>query len=343
MSLFFWKRIDTSWKESPAHLELLTKFLKSCNPNDIYSNEQWSSEWERVLSENPRKAINRLIDQKILVVSSLHQRLDFIFTLIQLKDLAKERNLKVSGKKDELIQRLIQHNENEMIKLAKGPTIYSCSNEGKIYAEEYKQRRKMERLAYEQNVLEAFKKCDINKAVNLARDYYINQIFQPGIGVDYNEPSTVEWKKKSLEVIFSGSPKILAGLPAQDLNQLQILAAMSSLWGGSSIKTWIPEGFHINHRFTVEVASRMVLFYASNKCNLLDCEKSDIVIAIEISSASDTCQECKKFEGKKFNKHNVPELPNPHCTDDNYGCRCTYIPVTKSYERILAEIYSPSY
>ena len=49
---------------------------------------------------------------------------------------------------------------------------------------------------------------------------------------------------------------------------------------------------------------------------------------VEISSADNCCDACMKFKGRRFNIDKAPELPNPDCTNIEYGCRCNYLPVT---------------
>jgi hypothetical protein len=59
-------------------------------------------------------------------------------------------------------------------------------------------------------------------------------------------------------------------------------------------------------------------------------ENSDVIKSVEILTAPDSCDECKKFAGKRYSLNNLPELPHEKCTHKN-GCRCTVVPVVSGY------------
>lgn len=66
-----------------------------------------------------------------------------------------------------------------------------------------------------------------------------------------------------------------------------------------------------------------------NRANLQKYKESGIVKYVEILSAGDSCENCKKWTNKKIPidkaiKENI--LPVKNCTDER-GCRCCYIPV----------------
>lgn len=66
------------WKKSPAHLELLSKFIRVESP-DRFIKGNWSSEWQNLLKEYPAKAIERFVKENYLVYPDLSTSLDYKF------------------------------------------------------------------------------------------------------------------------------------------------------------------------------------------------------------------------------------------------------------------------
>jgi hypothetical protein len=134
-------------------------------------------------------------------------------------------------------------------------------------------------------------------------------------------------------MIFSVTPGILKGITDTDMHVLRILAGMQFLWGRSD-KKWVPEDFELDFRFDPTTAARMVWFSANGKHNLINYKKEGVK-KVKFLVAYNACSYCLEFKDKEFKITNVPELPHPNCEDDGYGCRCSFAPITKSWEEIL--------
>ena len=106
-----------NWKKSKAHFELLSKFIKCESLEHFTDNNQRLSGWSEVLKESPKKSIQRFINEKLLQEANLHDSLESLLRGNELKALCSERGLKVSGKKSELVERLIANDELGMKKL----------------------------------------------------------------------------------------------------------------------------------------------------------------------------------------------------------------------------------
>ena len=91
------------WKKSPAHWLLLSKFLKPKMIDDFTNDENWKA----VLKASPKKFIKTLYKKGILDNAPLEAIMDYKFTISKLKPMLKGYQLKVSGRKAELIKRLI--------------------------------------------------------------------------------------------------------------------------------------------------------------------------------------------------------------------------------------------
>lgn len=121
-----------NWRQSPAHVYFLTTFLKPRQPNDHFLDENW----QLLLGEPPQQAIERFQALGLLVRASLHQRLDYQFTKVQLKEMLRQRQLPVGGNKDALIARLIQADRPGML-AAVNVELFQCSDRGRAMAEAY--------------------------------------------------------------------------------------------------------------------------------------------------------------------------------------------------------------
>src|SRR6266511_3346003 len=91
-----------NWKNSAAHFSLLRAFEK---PRAISQVLSW--DWPRQsLQEKTEIAIQRFIQEGLLVPTTLEEALNKLLQVAQLKKLMNERNLPTAGSKSELIERL---------------------------------------------------------------------------------------------------------------------------------------------------------------------------------------------------------------------------------------------
>lgn len=306
---------------------MLTKFCDGDSLDTYAASEEWAS----VLGEKPIKAVERLIDESMLQRASLTCLLDHTFTAAELKSMLREKGIKVSGRKSEIIQRLIENDAPGMLALTKSVTVYECTDKGAQLAQGYLKEQRDRRLDVEQNSLAMLVKQDFMEAVRLMAHYESNQVFPRGLGIDWSNYDCRS-AAESLGIIFQERPGILSGMNANRLEELRIAAGMIELWSDADAKRWLPADFETGIRFDAEIAARMLCFYAINLGRLKEYEDSDLddfVTGVEISAIDDGrhCVECSQINGKTYSLGQVPELPFPKCTSE-IGCRCMAIPIT---------------
>jgi len=90
-------------QKSPAHLRLLKEFLHPQVAKDFKSGY-----WKRELGEDPQKAIQSFLDAGLLVHADLGEYLAYKFKVTELKSMLKQRSLPTSGRKSDLVSRLVQ-------------------------------------------------------------------------------------------------------------------------------------------------------------------------------------------------------------------------------------------
>jgi hypothetical protein len=95
------------WEESREHLIFLTTFLKSRHPDDHPTDLNW--EW--ALGETPAKALERFMQDGVVVRCSRTQLFADHFDIRELEEMSRNRGLTVSDQKNILISQLIQVDE----------------------------------------------------------------------------------------------------------------------------------------------------------------------------------------------------------------------------------------
>jgi hypothetical protein len=105
---------------------------------------------------------------------------------------------------------------------------------------------------------------------------------------------------------------------------------MMHLWGTGRNKDWIPLGFETGLQLDNETAARMLLFYGWSQTALDEYRSSNVVEAVQVLAASDSCPHCQALAAKKakYRLDRAPELPYEKCTSEK-GCRCVFVAVVK--------------
>jgi hypothetical protein len=282
-----------------------------------------------VLKENPEKAIRRFMREGLLQHASLSGLLGYQFTVPELKLMLRKKGLAVSGRKADLIQRLVHADPEGMREAARVPSALQCTGKGRVIAEEYLAREKESRAMVEQQTLQALRERRFEQAAQLVAAFEVQQVFPRGVGIDWeNYDPTADIAM--LGFIFGSRPKILGQLDRCILDHLRLAAGMMHLWGTSKARGWLPPRLVTGLVMNNNSASRMLCFHASYQVDMEQYRRSPFIKYAEISTANDNhvCAACLKIAGKKYSLSKVPELPYEHCTSE-VGCRCQAVPVTE--------------
>jgi hypothetical protein len=308
------------WRKSKAHLLLLSKFL---HPK-VFENFSDAEVWKSVLTENPMKAIKRFLDEGMLTQAGLNAQLDYKFKATELMGMLKQCGLPVSGRKSDLIQRLIKADPDGLKAAVSGLTVLQCSEYGRAVAEKYLADDKSQRRSIEDQVISYLKQRNFRAASIAVANFEAEQVFPRGMGIDWKQYNPAG-DLAMLKFVFESKPKILGQLDNGQLNSLRVAAGMMYLWGSNECKNWLPPGFETSLAMDNDTAARMFLFRASHGSNLESYRQSRVVKSVIILSAQDSCEACRKISNKTYKLNQVLELPFEHCTH-KMGCRCTLAP-----------------
>jgi hypothetical protein len=305
------------WRNSRPHLLLLTKFLRSASPTYYATDERWKA----VLSEEPEGAIRRFAKEGLLLPPSLAELIDFKFKASELKDLLRARHLKVSGRKEELLDRLIQADSRGMERATNGTELLKCSPEAAQVVEDYLLREKEFRKAVESEVLALLERGEYAKASQAVSVFEATQVFPRGLGIDWASRGHDE-DVDTLRVIFERTPQILRSVEPSLLGKLRLAAGASFLWGTNTATAWLPDTFATGIHLEADTAARMLVFHASHVREMEQYREVGVT-EIEIIPVSDdrTCAPCHAIQGRSFRLAATPEFPYSTCTSE-MGCRC---------------------
>lgn len=302
------KPSDFSWKSSPAHFDLLLAFDK---PREIKQVLDWA--WPRqTLQEKTEVAIDRFIQEGMLIPASIEEGLNRLFQVTQLKKLLNERSLSTSGNKGELIERLVANDKQGMIKIV-GDKVFKCSDAALNLIAERNQKIEKETDLAKQQTFEAFKAGNPKEACK------IYEAFRRRSAESTYKISIYDVDE--LQFILTSHPKILSGISLQNLKTLQLAACMKTLWKADSPEKWLPESFTSpfkNNSIPINYLVRNAEFQR----HLSSTREFSKKVKITFHSGDiDSCSLCLALDGKIFDIDAFPELPVPGCTSDT-GCMC---------------------
>jgi hypothetical protein len=161
------------WQKSRAHLLFLSSrsyplrvFRSDSSCLHILSVEyvNASTSWEGVLGENPGQAIERFLNQGLLIEGDSHATLTDRFNVQELKDLLRQRGLRLSGCKSDLIQRLLETDPKGMETALGGYKILLLTGHGREIVGEFLQKEKDEREAVERQMAEHLRRGQFKEA-----------------------------------------------------------------------------------------------------------------------------------------------------------------------------------
>jgi hypothetical protein len=261
----------------------------------------------------------------------LSAKLFHAFNGATIKALLKKQGLRVSGTKDEGIERLVAADPDGMAAKVAHLKLYECSPKARalvaplVSAEQEKQQAAEERRpAAETRSFDQLRARDFSGASLTVANFEEGQVRPRGVGIDWSKHNTV-CDVAMLKEIFERRPKILGGLSEIQWEPLRIGAAMMHLWGTSRASRWLPDGLTFHAKFDNDTAARMLLFNAQHHDRMARDRRTGIR-RFEILGSGDSCPACKRIAGKRYSIDMVPELPYERCTHE-MGCRCEAQPL----------------
>ena len=290
-------------QSSASREEIYDAFISSFRyPQEIGGEESWLAGWSGILGKPYDKAIDNLVDEGLLRPAGIKDKLDLKITVDELKRSLRERGLKVSGKKDELLNRYIEAMPREAeVRVSTLGDMYVCTSKGRERAEIYQNRSESRRLAAEQDVKSLLAESRIDEAAEAANRY--NQ----SLPFPKDKVSFLEDDVKAVLGIKSAP-----GLTEAEVVEGRIKLAAELIWTG-----WIRS----DDPMTIFALNRMIRHRSIKE--LRQYAESEFVVGVEVVCSDDSCKKCKFVASKKYPLDKAPLLPIDGCTHED-GCRCFY-------------------
>jgi len=302
-------------RKEQAELLLLSKFLY---PQALdYFKE--TSYWDEVLKEPQISIIERFIKDGLITNASSSSVMDYQYNTTKLKSMLKERGLKVSGLKADLIKRLVSADPDGIKQITDNHKLLECSEKGRIIAQNYLAEARERKNKAIRDSQEAIKTNCYEEAIKIVSRFESEQVFPRGYNIDWDNPD-IKRDHAIIKYMFSGKPKILKNLNDELLPDFRLAAAMMFLWGENRIDQWFPSGIDTGLVMDNDTVARMIMFYAIHRFDLDQYRYLGKKI-IEISPCGDPCEACMKIASKKYRINEMIELPYENCTNE-LGCRC---------------------
>jgi hypothetical protein len=285
-------------------------------------NTAGSGAWTAALSETPDSAIYRFMQTNLLVPFSpstpeaLTQGLASIYGVVQLKAMLKLRRLKVSGKKDELIARLVHSDSQGLIRDLLALGLYQCSDAGMNLVFQLEERKQRAHA----NAVAAIHAKDYSAAI---REY---QALEDDLGFPELEFEGTP-KPQLIELVMTVTPTILDGCSQEVLSRLRIAMALQCVAGRHAPKE-VLRGLNTGIHLDPETAARMIYFSARHTEDMQQWKQIRVAQVTHLATPG-ACSVCMGSNGQEWKIDQAPELPHPQCTSE-CGCRCLYLPVRNS-------------
>lgn len=301
--------IDPQW--TLAHLSLLSAFSKR-RPAEPAQPGHWVDRWRKALGESEEQAMRRFVGAGLLTRCSLSERLDWKVRYVELKQMLKERGLKLSGNKAQLIERLCQADPKGMETTVEGVNLLRCSEAGQGLASAFVASREHMRNA----TLDAMCEGALDSAVRIVCD------FHDALGFPEDPFFPTKPNLSDLRRAFSVRTAILEGVSDETLEKLRLAAGMAFLGLGTD---WLPDNFETGMRFTGDTAVGMIISRVQNERNMQSWHETGLVKTIKVlCSHDDSCEACSALSNRVWQIESLPEIPYVYCTSEQ-GCRCVCV------------------
>lgn len=294
-----------------ARSRLLSRFLDPVNPDFVTG----VSYLEAALGESSGSAIQGFIRDGLLVPYSLTpgdpDGVQSIFSISELKEMLRERRIKVSGRKEDLARRLLASDFAGVSAAVAARGLMHCSASGAALANRYSRHYQALGSGVEEFALRveaALREGKVEDAMLICSAFDQDRPpFRP-------EMQLIPCSRDDIMTALTDTPPALVPYSAAEIHEARIHAVMAML------------GIRRLPRFTKEMKPvHTLVAYVALHRDLESWRRSGVVVGVAVLGSDDgPCEECKKLHDRVWPIKAVPELPNPACTTPG-GCRCAAV------------------
>ena len=223
--------VPADWASSQPHLALLKRFLSARDAKDGVPDF-----WAPAFGMNPQRVIDGMVAHGALEPAPLLEKIEFCHTVAELKMILSSRGLRVSGKKRELVQRLLEADPKDMENLYADRMILRCTPTASQAVSRWEAERAKAFETATDDVIAALRNRHFKAAIRTA-DVYRKNKFEPPVHpaqeamTIHPAPRSIEERADDLAKVFTMRPKILEGLQPEQWEGLYLNYAVWQLLG----------------------------------------------------------------------------------------------------------------
>lgn len=310
-----------------AESALLCRYLKPSRVPSEYAQKAWEHDLGRSYAETLRRLMKSGELRKLAATEGLQ-----LARVKDIKPVLRALELKVSGRKNELIGRLESNAPNEAQRLAAkhSKDAFVVTEAGQERATSFQKERDERRLEAQRKARRALKKGDVSVACDAVNEYYawLPYNLRPGMNMGWDDPSRGAhgYSQRIEQILNAGSSWILENVPKQIQKALILCAAEKSLWPSDNDSANIDLSPEVIEQLEKPVSTYVDLIISWAHSAAVNASQKDLssrgieMVRIWNTAADDhVCRVCAPLDGapEKYWKDRFPHGPPAHD-----GCRC---------------------
>ena len=194
-------RSDFDWTASPAHIDLLSKFV---SPRDLNQVLRWQY-LRQSLNEDPKDAIDRFAECGLLLACDLDEIVHRAFSAPDLKQMAASQSLRTTGSKREIADRLLAFARSALEQATRSHRFFRCSEEAQKFLDDYDKRREDAFQAARQECHDLLLQGNARDAYKVyagVQHKYVTAAFRPN-----------SFDIERLDFVLSSNPRVVGDMP----------------------------------------------------------------------------------------------------------------------------------
>jgi len=269
--------VPTNWASSQLHLALLKRFLSARDAKDGFPDY-----WAPAFGMSPQRVIDGMVAHGVLEPAPLLEKISFCHTVAELKMMLSSRGLKVSGKKAELVQRLLEADPNDMENLYAHRMILRCTPAASQAVSRWEAEQATAFETATDDVISALRDRDFNAAIRVA-DVYRKNKFEPPVHpaqeamTIHPAPRPIEERADDLATVFTMRPNIFERLQPEQWEGIYLNYAVWQLLGRVAPEKCMPGFAELG---VMSSATRMLSTYVMHQRQLARWRELGITHAI---------------------------------------------------------------
>lgn len=303
------------------HKYFLSRFYRASTAEWFDHDSYWNEPYARRLKADPVEVFEAFIRDEYVREVTPHENIDVVLTMPKIKELLKRYGEKTSGKKADLIERLLSVAPNPAAYLPDKNRYYVVTEKGKKIVESFFRSEEKRKVTALNKFLDLFYAGNLVEAEKTVCRYRNGTIEGRLLSSDSDDRSVPLYR---LQYLPKHIPSLLSDITPEQFAIASGIAAANESFG---------EYVHPKEILEMEAANGLTLKEVSlvlsktmwYKDELKRAKESNYIKFIWFSGdPEDQCAECRKLLGtRSLSSLMMPMLPNPKCL--NHGL-CT-IPI----------------